>query len=162
MGARGGGVTPTPSGSAAPALPLPLLPLLPLACLSPRSSPCGFPYQHQHSCQPLRVSLRASEGAREQALLRHAAAQPQPLRSACALEPTPCLIIQDMSTAFHRRALAREAGARPGRENAPPLRPALPQPRMESPVLRVLLKLSLYLSQLWGLPESPSLRPSRE
>lgn len=31
------------------------------ACLSPRSSPCGFPYQHPHSCQPLRVSLRASE-----------------------------------------------------------------------------------------------------
>lgn len=36
MGARGGGVTPTPSSSAAPALPLPLLPLLPLVSLLDR------------------------------------------------------------------------------------------------------------------------------
>lgn len=47
---------------------LPLLLLLPLACLSPRSSPCGFPYQHPHSCQPLRVSLVNCGGSRQPSL----------------------------------------------------------------------------------------------
>lgn len=87
---------------------------------------------------------QASERAREQALLRHAA-QPQPLRSACALEPTPCLIIQDMSTAFHRRALAWEAGARPGRENPRPT-PALDG----GPGIRGASKTPTIPCQLWG------------
>lgn len=109
MGARGGGVTPTPSSSAALVLPVPPLPLPPLVSLLDRLlvasliststavSPCVCP------CE------QASE------LLRHAV-QPQPLRSACAPEPTPCLIIQDMSTAFRRQHRRQE----PGRGRQPP------------------------------------------
>ena len=52
--------------------------------------------------------------------------QPQPLRSACAPEPTPCLIIQDMSTAFHRRHGRQEPGQ--GRGAAPSLGQGSPGP----------------------------------
>lgn len=89
-------------------MPLPLLPLLPL--VSPRSSPCGFPYQHQHSCQPPCVCPR--ERASEQGASAAPPRRPcSPSRSAQhAPEPTPCLIIQDMSTAFHRRHGQQEPG----------------------------------------------------
>lgn len=122
MGAPGGGVTPTPSSSAALVLPLLLLPLLPLVSLLDRLlvasliststavSPCVCP------CE------RASE--RGSSLLRHAA-QPQPLCSACAPEPTPCLIIQDMSTAFHRRHGQQEPGQGRGRPPAQDRDPGL-------------------------------------
>lgn len=144
MGAPGGGVTPTPSSSAALVLPLLLLPLLPLVSLLDRLlvasliststavSPCVCP------CE------RASE--RGSSLLRHAA-QPQPLCSACAPEPTPCLIIQDMSTAFHRRHGQQEPGQGRGRPPAQDRDPrSLPETLSGCPPN----SCSIYPSHSWG------------
>lgn len=155
MGARGGGVTPTPSSSAALVLPLPLLPLPPLVSLLDRLlvasliststavSPCVCP------CEP------ASE------LLRHAA-QPQPLRSACAPEPTPHLIIQDMSTAFHRRHGRQE----PGQGRGQPPSPGQGSLVSAGDLVELPHKLLLYPSHSWGplmapLPGHPRKRAAR-
>lgn len=87
------------------------------ACLSPRSSPCGFPYQHQHSCQPLRVSLRASKRVSE-----GASAAP-PRRAAPAAPLSMCSgahpVLNNSGHVNSVSPAARASGARP-REGAVP------------------------------------------
>lgn len=93
------------------------------------------------ACVP--ASERVSEGA---ALLRHAV-QPQPLCSACAPEPTPCLIIQDMSTAFHRRHGQQEPGQGRGQPPAQDRDPrSLPETLSGCPPN----SCSIYPSHSWG------------
>lgn len=114
MGARGGGVTPTPSSSAALVLPLPLLPLLPLVSLLDRLlvasliststavSPCVCP------CE------RASERGSSAAPPRRAA--PAALLSMCSgAHP----VLNNSGHVNSVSPAARAAGARPGEGAAP-------------------------------------------
>lgn len=115
MGAPGGGVTPTPSSSAALVLPLLLLPLLPLVSLLDRLlvasliststavSPCVCP------CE------RASKRAREQPAPPRRAA-PAALLSMCSgAHP----VLNNSGHVNSVSPAARAAGARPGAGAAP-------------------------------------------
>lgn len=129
-----------------------------LSCLSPRSSPCGFPYQHQHSCQPLRVSLRASERVSE-----GASAAP-PRRAAPAAPLSMCSGAHPMlNNSGHVNSVspaAWAAGARPRGGGSPQPRTGIPCPCPD--LVGPPPKLLLYPSCSWGSPPVPTPRPRRE
>lgn len=118
MGARGGGVTPTPSSSAALVLPLPLLPLLPLVSLLDRLlvasliststavSPCVCPCERASE----RVSERGSSAPPRRAA-------PAALLSMCSgAHP----VLNNSGHVNSVSPAARAAGARPGAAGSPP------------------------------------------
>lgn len=155
MGARGGGVTPTPSSSAAPRC-------LCRCCLCCRLSlssivslwlPLSAPAQlSAPACVP--ASKRVSEGA--SAAPPRRAAPAAPLSMCSGAHPV-------LNNSGHVNSVSPSGTGTGGRSQAREGKsPTLPQPRMEIPGSGVLLKLSRCTLDKCGGHGQPSLGPTRE